>query len=146
MKNLILLFLIPQVVFSQQTTTKDELALSELNKKIFSEYVINHNTDFFDEVVDKDFIFVAAIGHKENKEQVLAGVKNLDIETLEVTTDKIVLKEDIAVITGILRMEGTIMGKEIPREIRYMSVFIKENDMWKLQARTMTPILRVGKK
>jgi len=147
MKYLILILFLPISLFSQDNEkyNQQELDLIELNESIYREYVINHNTDFFNKEVNHDFVLVAAIGHLENKKQVIAGVKNLDINFLNVTVESIILKRNVGILIGLLEMKGTIMGRPIPGNVRFMSVFINEEGNWKLQSRSMTPIRKMPK-
>jgi len=147
MKIVITFLLLPLLLFSQKSDPKSSIEsdLIALNEAIYKEYVLNHDTNFFDRKVLDDFILVAAIGHAENKEQVIRGVSNLNIKTIEVTTESVICKGNSGIVVGLLKMEGTIMEKPIPGKIRYMSVFIRENEQWKLQARSMTPVRKMKK-
>jgi len=69
-------------------------------------------------------------------------VKNLNIETVKVTVDKVVLRENLGIVVGVLEMKGTIMNRPVPGNMRFSSTFVQENGAWKLIARTMTPMRR----
>lgn len=137
---LIILCIAPWVTFGQGKDQNPEKELRELNEFIISEYVLNKNTEPLNEFAIEDFILIAAPGMIENKKQAIDGVENLNVSSLGVTVDKVILSGNIGVVIGILETNGTIMNRPIPGKIRYSSTFIKEKEKWRLVARTMTPI------
>ncbi|MEP2937490.1 MAG: nuclear transport factor 2 family protein [Gilvibacter sp.] len=140
MKNLTLLVLIlfSNLSLAQSVASEDELVA--LNKNIYTEYILNHNTKPFAQAAKGDFVLITGIGTLETKEQVIAGVENLNISSLEVISDDVLYIKNGAVIIGTLVMKGTVMGQPIPGKMRFSSVFVKEDGKWKLQSRTMTPV------
>ncbi|MFT5752420.1 MAG: ketosteroid isomerase-like protein [Flavobacteriales bacterium] len=54
--------------------------------------------------------------------------------------NEVLVKNDMGFVLGVLEIKGTIMGRSVPGKIRFSSVFIKEDDQWRLQLRTMTPM------
>ncbi|MEZ4803396.1 MAG: nuclear transport factor 2 family protein [Gelidibacter sp.] len=147
MKTFVCLFFISISVFAQQEQepiSPDE-ELTRLNTTLFKNYALDNNTELFELTASDDFMLVSAIGHLETKEQATKGVKNVILTDLKVTTDTIIVKQNVGIVIGVLKMEGTIMKRPIPNDFRYMSVFIKEGENWKLQSRSMTPILKIGK-
>ncbi|MCP9199988.1 nuclear transport factor 2 family protein [Gramella sp. GC03-9] len=136
---LILLFF-PSLIFSQSSNDLKQMSLAELNDYLFTEMALNKNTEPLNKIATDDFVLIAAPGMIENKMQAIEGVDNLNISSVKVTIDKILEKENIGIVIGVLEMEGTIMNRPAPKRIRYSSVFIKEDGMWKLQTRTMTPM------
>ena len=139
---LILLLTIPLTIIGQNSMANQEMGLEELNEYLFSEYALKKNTKPLQEIATDDFVLIAAPGMIENKEQAIRGVGNLNISSVTVTTDKIIVKENIGIVIGILEMKGTIMNRPVPGKIRYSSTFIKEDGKWRLMLRTMTPIRR----
>ena len=137
---LILLITIPLTIIGQNSNANHEMELEELNKYLFSEYALNKNTKPLHEIATDDFVLIAAPGMIENKEQAIRGVGNLNISSVTVTTDKIIVKDTIGIVIGILEMKGTIMNRPVPGKIRYSSTFIKEDGKWRLMLRTMTPM------
>jgi len=136
--TLILLVFLPTVTLAQNVASEDELIA--LNKNIFVEYVLNGNTGPFAKAAKDDFILITGIGTVETKKQVIAGVKNLDISSLEVISDDVILFNTGAIVIGRLVMKGTVMGQPIPGKMRFSSVFVKEDGVLRLQSRTMTPV------
>lgn len=141
MKNKLLIILIlPLLAFGQNSKDLQQMSLAELNEYLFVEMALNKNTEPLNKTATDDFILIAAPGMLENKMQAINGVDNLNISSVKVTIDKILENDNIGIVIGVLEMEGTVMNRPVPGKIRYSSVFIKENEMWKLQTRTMTPI------
>jgi|GEM_PF-3614440 len=141
MKNLlIILLIVPITLFGQNADENPEMELEKLNEYLFTEYALKKNTDPLNEIATDDFILIAAPGMIENKKQAIAGVANLTISSIKVTTDKIITDGDLGIVVGILEMKGTIMKRPVPGKIRYSSTFMKENGKWRLKMRTMTPM------
>lgn len=140
MKLLFLLFLIPFSIFGQSTNDQQEDDLLKLNEYLFKEYILNKNTQPIEEIATEDFVLIAAPGMIENKKQVIEGVKNLSISSVNITVNKVIETENLGIVIGVLEMEGTIMNRPVPGKIRYTSTFVKQGNAWKLQARTMTPM------
>lgn len=144
MKNLlIILFIVPFLVFGQSSKDNQANELEKLNEYLFTEYVLKKNTQPINEIAKEDFILIAAPGMIESKKQVIQGVDNLNISSLKVTVDKVIETENIGIVIGVLEMQGTIMNRPVPSKIRYASTFVKQDGTWRLQSRTMTPMMRM---
>ncbi len=141
MKNLlIILLIIPFAIFGQDSDESQKTELKELNEYLFSEYALKNNPKPLNETATDDFILIAAPGVIENKKQAIDGVVNLNISSVNVTIDKIIITGDVGIVVGILEMKGTIMNRPVPGKIRYSNTFIKEDGKWRLKMRTMTPM------
>ena len=145
-KLLIALLVIPMTIFGQNAASIQEMGLEELNEYLFSEYALHKNTKPLSEVATEDFVLIAAPGMIENKKQAIDGVVHLNISSVNITADKVITAENIGIVIGILEMKGTIRNRPIPGKIRYSSTFIKEDGVWRLKARTMTPMRMQPKK
>ncbi|WP_299210839.1 nuclear transport factor 2 family protein [uncultured Dokdonia sp.] len=139
-KVLIALLMIPMILLGQNADTIQEMELEKLNEYLFTEYALHKNTKPLNEVATEDFVLIAAPGMIENKKQAIDGVENLSISSIHVTIDKMITTEHVGIIIGILEMKGTIMNRPVPGKIRYSSTFVKEDGVWRLKARTMTPM------
>ena len=115
--------------------------LQEIDRKIWKEYMLDHNTEPLREYSTDDYIFVASIGVLEYREQVLTTAANLDIESVRIKYDDVVLQNDTAVLIGTHEVKGKVLGHEIPGLMRFISVFTKVEDGWKLLAQSLTPVV-----
>ena len=141
MKNLLIVLLtIPMTLFGQNSDNNQEMGLEELNEYLFSEYALKKNTQPLSDIATDDFVLIAAPGMLENKKQAIDGVKNLNISALNVTVNKVIRTDNVGIVIGILEMKGTIMNRPVPGKIRFSSTFIKQDGIWRLKARTMTPM------
>ena len=141
MKNLLIVLLtIPMTLFGQNLVSNQEMGLEELNEYLFSEYALKKNTKPLSDIATEDFVLIAAPGMLENKKQAIDGVKNLNISALNITVNKIITTDNVGIVIGILEMTGTIMNRPVPGKIRFSSTFIKQDGIWRLKARTMTPM------
>lgn len=104
------------------------------------EYMLNHNVEPLAAISEESYFFVAAIGLLENRENVLKTAKNLDVKDVSIANDKIVINDSTAVLSGIINIDGSVMGHPLPKKMRYLSVFVKTEKGWKLQARSITPV------
>ena len=139
-KVLLILLVIPVLILGQNSADTHKMGLEELNAYILTEYALHKNTKPLNDIATEDFVLIAAPGMLENKQQAIAGVKNLKISSVNVSVDKIIETENTGIVIGILEMKGTIMNNPVPVKIRYSSTFIKQEGIWRLQARTMTPM------
>ena len=141
MKNLlIILITIPLIMSGQNSDSNQEMGLEELNEYLFTEYALKKNTKPLSNIATEDFVLIAAPGMLENKKQAIDGVKYLNITSLNITVDKIITTDNVGIVIGILEMKGTIMNRPVPGKIRFSSTFIKKDGIWRLKARTMTPM------
>ena len=138
MKNLLIIIVVLPFAVSGQGSQETELV--KLNEHLFSEYVLNKNTQTFSEYAKDDFVLIAAPGMLEDKKQVIQGVNNLAISSMIMTVDKVIETENIGIVIGVLEMQGTVGKRPVPRKIRYSSTFVKQEGVWRLQSRTMTPM------
>lgn len=141
MKSLLLCLLVfPMIIIAQGSDDNQEKELIELNKYLFTEYSLNKNTVPLSETATDDFLLIAAPGMIENKAQAIKGVVNLDIVSLNVDVDRVLMTEDVGIVIGVLEMKGTIMKRPVPGKIRYSSTFVRQDGKWRLKMRTMTPM------
>lgn len=136
MIRIIILLLIPCLSMAQPL----EQELITLHDKQLREYMLNHNVEPLANISADDYFFVAAIGLLESRENVLKTAKNLKVEAFSISNDKVVVNEGTAVLSGVMEIQGTVMGHPLPKKMRYLSVFVKTPDGWKLQARSITPV------
>jgi len=141
MKTLLFIFLtIPLLLLGQNSKNNQELELEKLNEFLFTEYVLNKNTEPLNQIATDNFTLIAAPGMIETKQQAIDGVDNLNISSIDVIVNKTSITENTGIVIGILAMKGTIMNRPVPGKIRYSSTFVKINNKWRLMARTMTPL------
>lgn len=136
MIRILILLLIPCLSMAQPL----EQELITVHDKQLREYMLNHNVEPLANISADDYFFVAAIGLLESRENVLKTAKNLKVEAFSISNDKVVVNEGTAVLSGVMEIQGTVMGHPLPKKMRYLSVFVKTPDGWKLQARSITPI------
>lgn len=136
MIRILILLLIPCLSMAQPL----EQELITVHDKQLREYMLNHNVEPLANISADDYFFVAAIGLLESRENVLKTAKNLKVEAFSISNDKVVVNEGTAVLSGVMEIQGTVMGHPLPRKMRYLSVFVKTPDGWKLQARSITPV------
>ena len=121
--------------------TNVEDYLIQLNREMLEQYILYHNTEPNSRIMLNDYIFVASIGVIETKEEVISTVGNLDIHSADITHNEFRRHGQTAVLVGTLGMQGSISGNNINSQIRYMSVFIYQQDKWRLMARSFSPIV-----
>jgi hypothetical protein len=115
--------------------------LIQLNREMMEEYILHHNTGPNSVIMLDDFLFVASIGKIETKEDVIATVGNLDIQSVKIIHNEFRHHGPTAVLVGTLHLQGSISNNEINAQIRFMSVFIHQHDQWRLMARSFSPIV-----
>jgi hypothetical protein len=132
--------LVAFAVGSAHATESLEMALADLNATIFRQYMLEHDTGLYAQTAHADYLLLVGIGLVETRDEVLSTAQNLDIESLTVTHEHFVREGDTAVLFGRLDVQGTVMGHPLPAQTRFMSVFARTPDGWKLLARSLTPV------
>ena len=99
-----------------------------------------------DRVMAEGFHFVAMNGALETKEQIVGGAgedrpRVLEVESLRVEPEKVILHDDTAVVVSLLHLEASVAGRRLPNRMRILSVFDQgEGEEWRVIARSITPI------
>lgn len=117
-----------------------EESLVRLNETILESYVLHNDTAPLERATAEGFLVVTPAGI-ESREQVIATVGNLEVESVVIENERIEVFGSAAVLAGTIRAEGTIMGRPMPN-LTYLSVYAKEGDGWRLVARSLTPKMR----
>ncbi len=112
-----------------------EEQLVQLNTELLKQYMLHHNIERYEQVALDDYIFLAGIGVIETKEEVLATVENLDIDSVAITNEEFRLYGPTAVLVGRLDVDGRVLGTQLPGQIRYISVFVEHEGEWRLLSR-----------
>jgi ketosteroid isomerase-like protein len=101
------------------------------------------------EIMADEFHFVAMNGALEPRAFILggdpetAGQRVLQVESLRVEPEEVLLRGDTAVVIALLHIEATVRGRPLPSPMRILSIFTRteEDRDWRLTARSITPIL-----
>ncbi|MFW5972794.1 MAG: nuclear transport factor 2 family protein [Bacteroidota bacterium] len=116
-----------------------EQALVDLNERILIEYVVHNNTGPLQATAAERF-FAVTPGGIEPRSHVIATVGNLDVDSVSVMNTEIHLYGSTALLAGVLRGQGTLSGRPLP-PLSYLSVYVKEDEQWRLAARSLTPMV-----
>lgn len=117
-----------------------ERRLLALNEQVLVEYVLWNNTGPLEEVALDNFFVVGPAG-VELRNQVIATVGSLDVDSVSVENAEFRLHDSTAVLAGTVTARGQLGGRPMPT-LSYLSVFVKERGEWRLAARSLTPLLR----
>ncbi len=113
-----------------------ELAEKELDsafKKMWKNVTLTNATEYFKTDVSDDFFTINADGIVQNKAELLADTKRLEmleILSFEFFDQKIKFYDNVGIINGRIKAfsDGTYVG-----EIFYTAIFVKYNDTWKYE-------------
>lgn len=113
---------------SSQSTEKE---LESVFKKMWDNVTLTNADDYFKTYVSDDFYTINADGIVQNKAELLADTKRLEmLELLDFKFFDQVIKvyDNVGIINGRIQAfsEGAYVG-----EIFYTAIFIKENGIWK---------------
>lgn len=137
------LFLSPLISQAQSPKwTETEAVLIQKNRSIFEEHVLRHSTDSLNTIALDNYLLIPPTGALESKGEVMNSVTNLSVNKLLVLVSNTIMRDEMGILIGTLELEGTLGGKPLPKTIRYMSVFVLDKGKWRLQARTLTPVLQ----
>lgn len=139
----------PVAVASQQTAEHEQLAAIEA-----ASHQSWHlgDTDALAQLMAPEFHFVVMNGAIETRAEILgegpysAGrtPSPLKVRDLHVEPDRVVIRGTTGAVISTLHIDATVRGRPLPSQMRILSVFVREDDGWKLLARSITPLLRPG--
>lgn len=141
-KSIILLFfiLIPNFLNAQQQTSEHKKELIKINRTIFEKHILQHSSKSLTVHALDNYSLINPLGKLQSKKEVINEVNTIEVSKLKVVVNEFMLHDQTAIIVGTLVLKGSFQGKPLPKKIRYMSVFVKVDDKWYLQARSLTPI------
>lgn len=122
---------------SMSTDKKDsEIAKKELDsafKKMWKNVTLTNATKYFKTDVSDSFFTINADGIVQNKAELLADKKRLEILEIlsfEFFDQQIKVYDNVGIINGRIKAysEGTYVG-----EVFYTAIFVKQNDIWKYE-------------
>jgi hypothetical protein len=127
----------------EQAPGKDRSALEQsliaLNEEVLLAYMLQNDTAPLTAVTQDDY-FLIGPGGIEPREQIIDTVGNLKVDEVTIENKEIRLYESSALLAGIIRAEGTIMGQPMP-PMGYLSAYVRQGEQWWLAARSLTPLM-----
>ncbi len=98
--------------------------------------MINGDIAVLSELFSSELVWTHASAHQDSRESFLAklqagGVRYLSIERSE---EKIRLRGETAVITGVADMRAIVRGEEMVLRNRYLDVWTHEDGQWRMLA------------
>lgn len=116
----------------------------DLNQRIMHQQIIERDAALFDESSLEQFLVVAPGGRIEDKTQSMRGVDAWDAEAIEVRDEQVIFHGNTAVLVGRLQIDGMMKPVgELP-PMKFMAVFVRTDDGWKLLARSLTPCFEMA--
>ena len=88
------------------------------------------------------YIGVDVAGNVMDRFQRLSQLENasLDLQSAEAGEQTVAMISQSAVVTGVYQVKGSLNGKDVSGRYRYVDVWAKTPDGWKVIASTMTKI------
>ena len=111
--------------------------LSDYNRELWREYLLNHNTALMEAASVDDFFGLspAGIGPQSLSGEILAG---FDLTAAEVYSQRIDVHGETAVVAGKIGAEGKVGGRPAP-DFGFLSVFRLIDGEWRLVAASLVP-------
>src|SRR5947209_13414740 len=127
-------------VGQEQSASRDqrssvEQAIRQLDKERIQAQ-IGADAVALERIYADDFIGVGPSGTVRTKPQVLSDFTAGDLKFQSITTDEVQVRvyENTAVETGLSTMVGQDKGKVVPRDTRFIRVWVKQQGLWRLVA------------
>lgn len=118
----------------------DKHTLKQLNYELFESVILRGDTTQWSAVALEVLLVIPPGGVLENRAQAFAGVGAFDgVQALTVVTDSVAIHDDTAVLVGRLRLDREVRPVGRVGPLRFMNVFVRTDDGWKLLARSLTP-------
>lgn len=110
---------------------KDEVIQSEYQ---LIEGIKTSNTALLDRLLHDELLFIAPNGEIVTKEADLASHRkgDMEVERLEARIEDVRIVEDNAIVVIVYDTRGRMLGKAIQGQFRYIRVWKKFNDGWKV--------------
>lgn len=132
-----------------QSQAADDAMLRKLSEDIFRAQIVENDTTLFSEYAVEEFRILAPGGLIEDRNHVVAGVQSWDAVGIEVSGVEVVHRGPVAIVFGRIDIDGEMqpIGRWGP--LKFMNVFVQEDDGWRLLSRSMTPcadmLIRLGR-
>lgn len=113
-------------------------AIIELNRAILEALIVKRDATVFENVALDQFVVVAPGGKVEDKAQAVAGVASFDVESISVTDEQVTFAGETAVLVGKLVIDGVMQPVGRLGPMKFMAVFVRSGEEWRLLARSLT--------
>jgi uncharacterized protein (TIGR02246 family) len=121
-----------------------EQAVRQLDQDLMGAMAKN-DTALFERVATDDYTATNPIGMNSTKAQAIAGAKNFKFESLNTDDVNVRTYGDTAIVTGRATVKGQLKTaadkmQDISGQYRYIRVYVKQGDQWRVAASQLTPI------
>lgn len=96
--------------------------------------MINSDVDILDQLIDDELVFIGPTGMVATKEMDLNAHRSKiqKITSLTFSEQTLKINENQAIVTVLSKIEGTFDGTDISGSYRYLRIWNKTNDTWKI--------------
>jgi hypothetical protein len=122
-------------------TTSDAEYLVSVNKETLERYLLQHDTRLYRDNALPEYLFLANIGIVESREEVVTTAGNLRVSRASVENEHTLINDNTAVLIGLLDLEGSVMGTRLPNQMRYMTVFVRKPEGWRMLSQALTNVI-----
>jgi hypothetical protein len=119
----------------------DHEALIRLNRQLLESVFLDQDTSLLASVALPNLVVVPPGGIVENKDQVLAGIRNVAMDSVRIDDITIADHSGAAVIVARVTRLGHALDAGVGARSRIMNVFVHDGAQWRLLARSITPCL-----
>lgn len=121
-----------------------EQAVRQLDQDLL-DAIVKNDTALFERVATDDYTATNPIGMNSTKAQAIAGAKNYKFESLNADDVNVRIYGDTAIVTGRATVKGQVKTpaekmQDISGQYRYIRVYVKQGDQWKVAASQLTSI------
>jgi ketosteroid isomerase-like protein len=120
----------------------DELLM--IHRGIFEAMILHHDASHFAAVALDELLLIPPGGIVESKDEALAGVGAFAVREVLIEDEVVTQRGNTAVVVARLTLDGEVFPAGRLGTMRTMSVFVRENNEWRLLARSLTPCLPVA--
>lgn len=121
------------------TAEADAQHLEQVNRELFESVILRRDTTLWSALALQELLVVPPGGILENRSQAFAGVRAFDdVQALTLVTDSIAIHDNTAVLVGRLTLDREVRSVGRPGPLRFMTVFVRTDDGWRLLARSLT--------
>ena len=105
---------------------------------------IGGSADTLEELLAADFFYNTARGTALTKPAMIAQLASGAVRVRSIAREDVVTKVygETALVSGVARVTAVVEGEEVDMASRYLHVWVRQRDTWRLAARQVTPLSR----
>ena len=140
-RSIALLLLLSALFAFAAATTVDDVRAADRRRV---QALLKADRAALDNILSEELVYGHADGRVQTKAQLVAALTEGKVTYLsyEGPPPEVKLAEDVAVLSGTANLTAQTQEKRVQFSLRYLAVYQRENDTWRLLAYQSAPLTR----